>query len=196
MSIFIVDDSHELNSIEVRNWLIDLIESKVIMAECVNGAKRILTKYSRALEDGTTLDLLYVDNERDPLVISRKDEEIYCGYLLFGYDSSFGNPLPYLDRMVFDLDSSQKKICLRTKYLEVEERVAAIKAEALLDVPKKVVAASASKPKKPKGSTEKVREKKGLPAKAETKPPTLSSQAKRAAKQKAVAPHPIQQSLF
>ena len=127
MEIFNVDNTSEITALGIRDWVIDLLESKKVWGDSINSAMYVLTKYSRNLEDGTTLELLYVDDERDAQVINRKGDEIYCGYFLFNYKSSFGDPLPYLIRTVIDLDfrNTGNKITLRTKYMEIEARVEA-----------------------------------------------------------------------
>jgi hypothetical protein len=190
MGIFVVDDSTELNSLGVRDWLINLIERKKIWASEIKSAKYLLTKYSQELEDGTVLELLYIDDDHDAMVINRKDEDIYCGYLLFGYQKSFGDPLPYLIRTVYDLTSTNRKINLRTKYEDVEARVALLDQKGVLPTTKAVAAIQP----KPKAADTQVKATNPIAVTPAKSKPTLSSNRRQVVKPK-VAQY-IQESLF
>lgn len=121
MKLFIIDNSEPLSQFDVMCYLDKLMQKRLIWTDTLSSTLRVYTRYESAQEDGTHLALVYIDDENEPLLINYDGDTIIQGYFLVGYESSFGNPLPYIIRNVINTAGLEPVINIRTDYLALEE---------------------------------------------------------------------------
>lgn len=180
MEIFCVDTTKAMNSMAVKHWVNDLMEKGVLMGGSIESVITRHTIHQSVQPDGTNLDLMVVGGDYDALLINYQGDQIIQGNFLVGYKLSFGNPLPFIKRMVISMDGltgfeGLANISVRADYMAVEAEVERLIAEADKPAPK-------PKPKPKKKATAALKAK-----------PTVNQLAP---KSKAVTTKNVQQSLF
>lgn len=195
MKVFCVDTGSVLNGISVKEWVNDLMEKGAVMGGSVESVITRHTIHQATQQDGTRLDVMYIDSDNDALLINYQDGQIIQGNFLVGYKPSFGNPLPFIKRIVISMEGLKgfdnlANISVSTDYMAVEAEVERLQAEAHKPAPK-------LKPKKKasvvlKAKAEMVVEKKTIAPKEKAKP-TINQLAP---KSKVITSKYVQQSLF
>lgn len=195
MKVFCVDTSSVLNGISVKEWVNNLMEKGAVMGGSVESVITRHTIHQATQQDGTRLDVMYIDSDSDALLINYQDGQIIQGNFLVGYKPSFGNPLPFIKRIVISMEGLKgfdnlANISVSTDYMAVEAEVDRLQAEADKSAPK-------PKPKKKATASLKEKavagvEKKTIAPKEKSKP-TISQVAP---KSKANTTKYVQQSLF
>lgn len=135
MKIFFVDSDKVMNDINVRDWVLNMLEKGVLMGSDFKAVIARHTIHQSVQPDGTQLDVMYINSDQDALLINYQGDEIIQGNLLVGYTAAFGNPLPFIKRTVTSMDGLRNidrlaSISVRTDYLAVEEEVERQLAEA------------------------------------------------------------------
>lgn len=134
MKIFFVDSDKVMNDINVRDWVLNMLEKGILMGSDVKAVIARHTIHQSVQPDGTQLDVMYINSDNDALLINYQGDEIIQGNLLVGYTPAFGNPLPFIKRIVISMDGLRSfdrlaSISVTTDYLAVEEEVERLLAQ-------------------------------------------------------------------
>lgn len=122
MKIFMID-SDTLTSEQIKHHFGQLKDRRVIWAENIQGVFKVYMRYQSTQADGTQLTLIYIDDDHDAMIINHQGDTLIQGHLIFNYEASFGNPMPYIIRQVqgdLPATSPDSNISIRTDYLALE----------------------------------------------------------------------------